>query len=54
MIRESLEARLVEEPHARGELIGSLSGPRDASTSRRYLDEAILFAPRGRTKKRRR
>lgn len=52
VIRESLQATLLERPSARGELtcadlagdlIGSVrGGPRDASTSKRYLDEAML------------
>ena len=52
VIRESLQATLLERPSARGELtcadlagdlIGSVrGGPRDASTNKRYLDEAIL------------
>jgi hypothetical protein len=63
VIRESLEASLVGRPRSRGELscadlagelIGSVSGPRDASTNRRYLEEAILADIRGRAKKRRR
>ena len=64
VIRESLESALVERPAARGELscadlagdlIGSVrGGPRDASTSKRYLDEAILADYHKRAKKRRR
>jgi len=52
VIRESLQATLLESPSARGELtcaalagdlIGSVrGGPRDASTNERYLDEAML------------
>jgi hypothetical protein len=52
VIRESLEAALVGRPASRGELtcadlagdlIGSFrGGPRDLSTNKRYLDEAIL------------
>ena len=52
VIRESLQATLLERPSARGELtcadlasdlIGSVrGGPKDASTNKRYLDEAIL------------
>lgn len=52
VIRESLQATLLERPSARGELtcadlagdlIGSVrGGPRDASTNKRYLDEAVL------------
>lgn len=63
VIRESLESALLERPRARGELtcadlagdlIGSFRGPPDASTNKRYLDEALLadFTKRG--KKRRR
>ena|SRR5437879_5840213 len=64
VIRESLESALVERPAASGELscadlagdlIGSVrGGPRDASTSKRYLDEAILADYYKRAKKRRR
>ena len=62
VIRESLESTLLEQPRARGELscadlagdlIGSLRGPGDASTNKRYLEEAIL-ADAKRAKKRRR
>jgi hypothetical protein len=51
LIRESLEAALMEQPRARGELscadlagdlIGSMRGPRDASTNRKHLEEAIV------------
>ena len=51
VIRESLEAALVERPRARGELscadlaadlMGSMRGPRDASTNPKYLEQAIL------------
>lgn len=52
VIRESLEAALLERPAARGELtcadlagdlIGSFQGgPPDLSTNKRYLDEAIV------------
>lgn len=51
VIRETLEAALLERPAARGELtcadlagdlIGCFRGPRDLSTNKRYLDEAIL------------
>ena len=52
VIRESLQTTLLERPAARGELtcadlagdlIGSVrGGPRDASTNKRYLDEAIF------------
>ena len=64
VIRESLEAALIEQPRARGELscadlagdlIGSMRGPRDASTSKRYLEEAIVADyTKRRAKKRRR
>lgn len=62
VIRECLETALVEQPRLRGELscadlagdlIGSFRGPRDASTNKRYLEEAIL-ADAKRGKKRRR
>ena len=63
LIRESLEAALIEQPGARGELscadlagdlIGSMRGPRDASTNKRYLEEAIVadYTKRGRKKRR--
>ncbi len=52
VIRESLEAALVGGSPARGgltcadlagDLVGSVKGgPRDASTNKRYLDEAIV------------
>jgi hypothetical protein len=52
VIRESLEAALVEGSGSRGQLtcadlagdlVGSFrGGPRDLSTNKRYLDEAIL------------
>jgi hypothetical protein len=52
VIRESLEAALLERPAARGQLtcadlagdlIGSVrGGPRDASTNKRYLEEAMV------------
>ena len=52
VIRESLQTALVDRPAARGELtcadlagdlVGSFrGGPRDLSTNKRYLDEAIL------------
>jgi hypothetical protein len=69
VIRESLEAALLEQPATRGELtcadlagdlIGSFrGGPKDLSTDKRYLEEAIVAdfykRPRsGRAKKRRR
>jgi hypothetical protein len=51
VIRESLETALLERPAARGELscadlagdlLGSVrGGPKDASTNKRYLEEAI-------------
>jgi hypothetical protein len=64
VIRESLEAALMEQPRARGELscadlagdlIGSMRGPRDASTNKRYLEEAIVadYTKRGGKKPRR-
>jgi hypothetical protein len=64
VIRESLEASLMEEPGARnalscadlaGELIGSMRGPADASTNEKYLEEAIVsdYAKRARKKRRR-
>jgi len=64
VIRESLEAALMEQPRARGELscadlagdlIGSMRGPRDASTNKRYLEEAIVAdtTKRGAKKRRR-
>jgi len=63
VIRESLESALVERPASgelscadlAGDLIGSVrGGPRDASTNKRYLDEAILADYYKRAKKRRR
>jgi hypothetical protein len=63
LIRESLQATLLDHPAARGELtcadlagdlIGSMRGPRDASTNKRYLDEAIMTDHSKRAKKRRR
>jgi hypothetical protein len=70
VIRESLESTLIRRPATRGELtcadlagdlIGSFrGGPRDLSTNKRYLEEAIfadyLKSKRryGRAKKRRR
>lgn len=64
VIRESLEAALMERPHARGELscadlaadlIGSMQGPRDTSTNKKYLEQAILadYSKRGGKKRRR-
>jgi len=64
ILRESLEAALMEQPRARGELscadlagdlIGSMRGPRDASTNKRYLEEAIVadYTKRGGKKRRR-
>ncbi|MGQ0544083.1 MAG: ribbon-helix-helix protein, CopG family [Betaproteobacteria bacterium] len=64
VIRESLEAALMEGPRVRGELscadlagdlIGSMRGPRDASTGKRYLEEAIVadYTKRGAQKRRR-
>ncbi len=62
IIRETLESVLLEEPRSRGELtcadlagelIGSVSGPPDLSTNKRYLGEAIV-ADAGRGRKRRR
>jgi hypothetical protein len=62
LIRETLEAALLERPRARGELtcadlagdlIGAFPGPKDASTNKRYLIEAIV-ADAERGKKRRR
>ena len=62
VIRECLESVLVDGPSGRGELscaelagnlIGSVRGPPDASTNKRYLDEAML-ADAKRGKKRRR
>jgi hypothetical protein len=64
VIRESLEVALMEQPRARGELscadlagdlIGSMRGPRDASTNKRYLEEAIVAdtTKRGAKKRRR-
>jgi hypothetical protein len=63
VIRETLSATLLERPHARGELscadlagdlIGAFRGPADASTARRYLEEAVLADAKPRGKKRRR
>jgi hypothetical protein len=66
IIRESLQATLLEAPRTRGELsctdlagdlVGSVRGPRDASTNKRYLEEALLadyYKHTGRAKKRRR
>ncbi len=64
VIRESLQAALMEQPRARGELscadlagdlIGSMRGPRDASTNKRYLEEAMVadYTKRGGKKRRR-
>jgi hypothetical protein len=64
VIRQSLEAALIEQPRARGELscldlagdlIGSMRGPRDASTNKRYLEEAVLadYSKHGGRKRRR-
>jgi ribbon-helix-helix CopG family protein len=64
VIRESLEAALMEGPRARGEiscadlageLVGSMRGPRDASSNRKYLTEAIVadHGKRGGKKRRR-
>ncbi|HEY1291374.1 MAG TPA: ribbon-helix-helix protein, CopG family [Burkholderiales bacterium] len=64
VVRESLEAALVERPRARGELscadlaadlIGSMAGPRDASTNKRYLEEAMTadYSRHGGKKRRR-
>jgi hypothetical protein len=62
VIRECLQSVLLDKPARRGELscadlagdlIGSFRGPRDLSTNKRYLDEAIMTDAR-RGKKRRR
>jgi len=64
VIRESLEAVLMDAPRARGELscvdlagdlVGSMRGPRDASTNPKYLAEALAadYVKRGRKKRRR-
>jgi len=62
VIRETLEAALIEQPAARGELtcadlagdlVGSVRGPRDLSTNKRYLEEAVLADTRRGTKRRR-
>ncbi len=62
IIRETLEAALLEAPRSRGELTctdlagdlaGSVNGPPDLSTNKRYLEEAIV-ADAGRGRKRRR
>ena len=64
VVRESLEAALMEGPRWRGELscadlaadlIGSVRGPSDASTNSDYLAEAMVAnqAQRGRKKRRR-
>lgn len=61
VIRETLEAALLDRPRASGELscadlagdlIGSFRGPGDLSTNKRYLGEAIVAGAR-RAKKRR-
>lgn len=62
LIRETLEAALLERPRARGELtcadlagdlIGSARGPKDLSTNKRYLVEAIVAdAERGKKHRR--
>lgn len=62
VVRECIESALLDGPARRGELscadlagelIGSVRGPRDLSTNRRYLDEAVV-ADAWRGKKRRR
>ena len=64
VIRESLQAALMEQPRSRGELscadlagdlLGSMRGPRDASTNKRYLEEAMVadYTKRGGKKRRR-
>jgi len=62
IIRETLASALLDEPRSRGELtcadlagelVGSVSGPPDLSTNKRYLEEAIV-ADAGRGRKRRR
>lgn len=62
LIRETLESALLRRPRERGELtcadlagdlLGAFPGPKDASTNKRYLEEAIL-ADVKRGKKRRR
>jgi hypothetical protein len=51
LVRESLEQVLFADTSARGELtcadlaadlVGSVQGPRDLSTNKRYLQEAVL------------
>ncbi len=62
LIRETLESALLERPRERGELscadlmgdlLGAFEGPPDASTNKRYLEEALLSDMK-RGKKRRR
>ena len=62
VIRETLQSALLERPRRLGELscadlagdlVGAFRGPGDASTNRKYLEEAIL-ADAKRGKKRRR
>lgn len=64
VIRESLEAALMDQPRARGEiscadlagdLVGAMRGPPDASTNGKYLAEAIAadYTNRGGKKRRR-
>lgn len=62
VIRETLEAALLDRPRRAGkltcadvaaEVIGSFRGPKDLSTSRRYLDEAISGETRRGPKRRR-
>jgi len=62
IIREALESALMTEPRARGELscadlagdlIGSVAGPSDLSTNKRYLEEAIVADVRRDAKRRR-
>ena len=63
VIRETLEAALLDGPQASGELscadlagdlIGSMQGPPDASTNKRYLEEALIadYAKRGSKRRR--
>ena len=50
LVRECMEAMLRRKQRRKpptcldlvGDLVGSQSGPRDASVSRRYLEEAVL------------
>jgi hypothetical protein len=51
IVRESLEQLLLADTAKRGELtcadlasdlVGSVQGPRDLSTNRRYLDDAVI------------